>query len=365
MIHGHGGNIYAVAQQLGCRPDEIVDMSSNINPLGMPPGLESYLHDRLHCIGALPEPDAGTARQQMADLLDVPVRRIMAGNGTTHFIYGACPALDAQRVLIVGPTYADYADACRMHRVHVDHFLTNAGDGFAVDSGALGTSIRGHDLVFICNPNNPTGHLIPRHRLRRICEAHPATHFIIDESYLPFAMDGDAQTMVEGQLRNVSVLWSLSKIFGVPGLRAGFLIAHRETVSRFERFMQPWSLNAIAQVAVEYLGHHAAEVHEFISATRRFVRTEQRLFRDAIVSGSSMPVYPSSTSFLLMALPAGLDADRVCRGMAKQHILIRNCHNFEGLSDRYIRVALKDPAANRRATAGLLSLAGRPVVSGR
>ena len=358
MIHGHGGNIYAVAQQLGCRPEEIVDMSSNINPLGMPPGLEAHLHNHLHRIGALPEPDAAGARRLMAELLGVESHRIIAGNGTTHFIYAVCPALDAQRALIVGPTYSDYADACRMHRVSADHFLVRAEDAFEVDLELLDKSVGGYDVVFVCNPNNPTGHLIPCSRLKAVCDAHPETHFIIDESYLPFAADGEAQTMVFSQPKNVSVLWSVSKIFGVPGLRAGFLIARQETISRFERFMQPWSLNALAQAAVEFLGTGIAATRDFIVATRRFIEAERLKFRDAIVSGGPLVPYPSEASYLLMALPKGLDAHEACRRMAEQRILIRNCDNFHGLSDRYIRVALKDPEANRQAVSCLLDLVG-------
>ena len=364
MIHGHGGNIYAVAQQLGCRPEEIVDMSSNINPLGMPPGLEEYLHTHLHRIGALPEPDAAGAKRQMAELLGVARHRIMAGNGTTHFIYAACPALDVQKALIVGPTYSDYADACRMHRVPADHFLACTEDAFVVDLGLLDKTAGGYDVVFICNPNNPTGHLIPHLRLKALCEAHPETHFIIDESYLPFATDGDMHTMISSLPKNASVLWSVSKIFGVPGLRAGFLIAHQETISRFERFMQPWSLNALAQAAVEFLGTEITTVRDFIGTTRRFVKAEQRKFRDAIVSGGSLVPYPSEASYLLMALPKDLDAHEVYSRLAKRRILIRNCHNFHGLSDRYIRVALKGPEANRQAVSCLLELVGLSATSG-
>ncbi len=165
--------------------------------------------------------------------------------------------------------------------------------------------------------------------------------------------------MVSSQPKNVSVLWSVSKIFGVPGLRAGFLVAHQETISRFERFMQPWSLNALAQAAVEFLGAEMVAMKEFIATTRRFIRAEHRKFREAIVSSGSLVPYPTEASYLLMALPEGLDAHEVYRRMAEQRILIRNCHNFHGLSDQYIRVALKDPDVNRRAASCLLELVGR------
>jgi threonine-phosphate decarboxylase len=150
-------------------------------------------------------------------------------------------------------------------------------------------------------------------------------------------------------LDNVAVLWSLSKIFGLPGARAGFLIANEPVLSRFRSLMQPWSLNALAQAAVDFLGTHKKEVRSFIDETQHYLQGERREFSDAIASLPKLVCYPSKSSFLLLRLPPGLNAQMVCRAMAERRILIRNCHNFHGLSDRYIRVALKDRATNHLA----------------
>lgn len=359
MIQGHGGNIYAMARKLGCRTDEIIDMSSNINPLGMPPGLMDSLRERLNRAGALPEVDAAAAVDGMAALLGVDAGRVLAGNGTTQFIYTACPALDTRKALIVGPTYADYADACRMHYIEPDFFLADAGTRFDVDLERLGQWLDDADTVFICNPNNPTGRLIPHARLRRFCQAHSKVRFIIDESYLPFAPAEQSQSMTTCELENVSVLWSASKIFGMPGLRAGFLIANSDIVSRFQRFMQPWSLNSLAQAAVEFLVNDPAATMQFIEKTRGYLEKERQCFQDDLAAETSLDVYSSLTSYFLIRLPQGGDAGEVCGRMARQRILIRNCSNFHGLSDRFVRVALKDPEANRLAAERLAGIMPR------
>jgi threonine-phosphate decarboxylase len=356
MIQGHGGDIYKTAHSMGCLPEDVVDMSSNINPLGMPPGLLEFLRDRLDTVGVLPEADGRSAAKHMAGLLGVDESRVLAGNGTTHFIYSACPALAAQKVLIVGPTYADYADACRMYGIRPHYFLTRADSSFEVRLGLLDQALRGMDTVFICNPNNPTGQLIPCDGLLQICQAHPGTHFIIDESYLPFVPDGQSLSMSDCDLENVSVLWSVSKIFGLPGIRAGFVIAGEATIARFQRFMQPWSLNSLAQAAVVYLGSHRAAVTDFMDQTRCFLDGERRRFREALAGVAGLALFPSLTSYVLMALPAGWCAGDVCQFMAQKRILIRDCSNFHGLSDRFVRMALKDPDVNRLAVGCLVSL---------
>jgi len=115
MIIGHGGNIYQIASKLGCAPSEIIDMSSNLNPVGTMPGLINFLRDSLTEITTLPEADSAGAVTAFADRCSVDSELVIAGNGTTQFIYSIPIALGTKKALILGPTYADYADACKMH----------------------------------------------------------------------------------------------------------------------------------------------------------------------------------------------------------------------------------------------------------
>ncbi len=357
MIQGHGGNVFALAEQLGCHAEEIIDMSSNINPLGTMPGLIEHLATRLDRIRVLPEVDGRAAVQAIAALLDVAEERVLAGGGTTQFIYSACAALQSQRVLIIGPTYADYTDGCRVHNIEPEFFLAEPSTGFAPDLERLEAALAGVDTVFLCNPNNPTGQLIPHTALQALCRSHPTTRFIIDESYLPFAPAQANTSMSRCGLDNVIVLWSVSKIFGMPGLRAGFLVANPPVVDRFRRFMQPWCVNSLAQEAVCFLGAHKEAATAFIEQTRAYLLQEGRLFRERLQPGRLI-LYPSTTSYFLLGLPANRTAETVCRHLAEQRFLIRNCANFRGLGEGYIRVALKDVATNQAVAHHLLAAVG-------
>lgn len=349
MIQGHGGNIHALADRLGCRPAEIIDMSSNINPLGMVPGMLAHLERHLDHAGRLPEVDCRAMIRRMAVLLDLNPRRVLAGNGTTQFIYTACPALDARQVLIIGPTYADYADACRMHGIEPHYWLLKPQDRFAADLDRLDRAVEGFDLVFICNPNNPTGGLIPVEQLRDVCQNQPRTRFIIDESYLPFAPAKQSRSMAAYGLENVIVLWSASKIFGMPGLRAGFLIARGKTVSRFRHYAQPWSVNSLAQAAIDFLGRHKEDVADFVARTAQFLVRERGLFRQRLQAVEALTIYPSKTSYLLIRLPRHISAQALCKTLSRERLLIRGCGNFYGLSPWFVRVSLKRAALNQIA----------------
>jgi threonine-phosphate decarboxylase len=354
MIEGHGGNVFALAQKLGCQAEDITDMSSNINPLGSMPGLIEHITQQLHRIQSLPEVDGRAATRAIARLLDVAPERVLAGGGTTQFIYTACAALASKQVLIVGPTYADYTDGCRVHGIEPQYFITRPGDNFLPNLNELHQALAQVDTVFLCNPNNPTGQLIDHRTLRELCLAHPQVRFIIDESYLPFAPLAQAASMTTTELDNVIVLWSVSKIFGMPGLRAGFLVANQGVVDRFRQYMQPWCVNSLAQEAVLFLGDHLEEVQTFITRTRDYLSQEGALFQQRLAH-APLTIFPSLTSYYLLQLDTPHTATEVCTKIGEQRFLIRNCANFHGLDDQFIRIALKDAATNEQVCRHLLA----------
>ncbi|UCF95045.1 MAG: aminotransferase class I/II-fold pyridoxal phosphate-dependent enzyme, partial [Desulfobacterales bacterium] len=143
MLSGHGGNIYGLARQLGCAPADIIDMSSNLNPLGPLPGLLDFLREHITAITALPEVNAQTLTAQFAAAHGVAPACVLAGNGTTQFIYAIPRALGSRKALILGPTYADYADACRMHNLHHRFALAEESRDFRPDTPQIRKSLEG------------------------------------------------------------------------------------------------------------------------------------------------------------------------------------------------------------------------------
>lgn len=360
MIIGHGGNIFALAEKLGCLPGDIIDMSSNINPLGPMPGLMAYLKENLSDLERLPEADAGTLILKFSAQYGIGPERILAGGGTTQFIYALPMALDARQALILGPTYADYADACRMYNAACHWEIATEDTAFVPDLDSLAAKIPGMDLVFICNANNPTGQLIRGSVLESLCRAHPQTVFVIDESYLPFVPAAEDETMLNRLLPNVVVLHSMSKIYKIPGLRLGFLAGPEEIVEKLRRYQLPWSVNALAQTAAHYLFDETLATDEFVRKTRHYVRDEMQDFFESLKGLKPLEIYPSITTFLLIKLPAVLRAEQVCNIFSRKKILLRNCANFHGLSDRFIRISLKHTPLNRRVAKELQALFGDP-----
>ena len=356
MLDGHGGNIYEMARRHGCSIKEIVDMSSNINPLGPPPGLLDHLKSNMSITTRLPEVDSGAIVKRFAEYLDIDSDCILAGNGTTQFIYAVPQVLGIRRALVLGPTYSDYADACNLHHVSSCMAIAAESEAFRPDLSRLEEIIGSVDTVFLCNPNNPTGSLITAEELKRFCGHHPGIRFIIDESYLPFVSQGENQSMLNSGLDNVIVLLSISKIFAIPGLRIGFVVAPTNLIGKFKRYLLPWSVNSLAQAGVHYLTEHKNAISNFINKTRMFIKAQREEFDKAFRPITSIKLYPSATPFFLARLPKKISAGNAWSYLANDKILIRNCSNFSGLSDQFIRISLKTREANRMLAEKLAAL---------
>ncbi|MGB5984597.1 MAG: threonine-phosphate decarboxylase [Desulfobacterales bacterium] len=364
MIHGHGGNIFQAARNLGCRPEDILDMSSNFNPLGSAPGLMDQLHASLGTINNLPEVDAGHLAQCYARVHGCLPGQVLAGSGTTQFIYQLPRALGSRRAVICGPTYADYQDACVQQQAQVTFVMATAESDFQPDLHQVATAARQADLVFICNPNNPTGTLWRPGEIEDLARAHGDTWIVVDESYLPMALNGDRESLISkvpADLPNVIVLDSCSKIYRIPGLRIGFLKAAEAVIERVRTLAMPWSVNSLALAAGEYLVARHPELRGFIQTTRRFLEEQKRAITNGLARINGLKIFPSHASYLLLRLPEPRTSAEVCDKLLAQRILIRDCANFAGLSQRYVRVSLKDAQANQTFVARFREVLNVPV----
>jgi len=346
MIRGHGGNIYDLAQNIGCSPGEIIDMSSNTNPLGSAPGLLEYLKENLSAINVHPEVDSKTLLEAFASHHKIRADRVLAGNGTTQFIYTLPLALGTKKALILGPTYTDYGDACQMYKIDCEYMMAEEPDLFQPNIMDIRAYLVDIDTVFICNPNNPTGNLITKRDLLKLCEAYPGIRFLIDESYLPFTDEYDETTMIQAGLNNVMVLHSFSKSFRVPGLRLGFLIASPEIIEQFKRLYQPWCVNSVAQIAGRFLLEHVLVDDTFLKETQAYVAKEKYMLAERLKNTLALKLFPSMTSFVLIKIKERFDAVHLCSKMAKHRVLLRNCSNFKGISDQFVRITLKSSEIN-------------------
>lgn len=337
----HGGNIVAMARALGCEVKELIDMSSNLTPLNMVPGLREVLARRLEEIAFLPEAASETLRQVFARKFSLQEEEVLVGNGTTEFIFALPYSFAGSRAVLVNPTYSDYRLACRWAKVPATDFMLPPEQDFQLDLDRLACGFQGGELVFVCNPNNPTGSLTPTRVLYDFIVRHPATTFLVDESYLPFTRE---KSLLHYDLPpNLFVLFSSSKIYGIPGLRLGFLVAKAANLQAMSLQRKPWGVNRMAQIAGEYLLEQA---DSYVEEVRQFIESERPRFVERLQTMDNIRVIPGEANFILCCLTGKMLAPELREKMLDKRIMIRNCASFDGLDEHYFRMSLKDREAN-------------------
>jgi len=340
-MNKHGG-YYGVNSKM-------LDFSININPLGMPPRLKYDLIARMDDLGRYPEPTGYGQRVRLAQRLGVPEDMVILGNGAIDLIY-----LYAQSVgrgdspaLIVVPTFNEYRRALTMCGWDpVIEFEAGPRDDFRIDPDALMAVVNDQKprAVFICNPNNPTGMSYSPDYIRGLIEGcDPATHWFIDESFIDFSSKGSCLDMLMDKGYYLVLLRSMTKFFGVPGLRVGYAVAHPRIIMAMEAYQKPWSVNSLALQAMDSV----FEDGRFIRESRSYMLKERHRMYVALSKLRGIKVYPSSADFHLCRLASGTARD-LNDGLNVHGINIRTCEDFSGLDETYFRVAVKKKDDNDR-----------------
>lgn len=337
MLHGHGDDIYSYS-------DISINFSSNVYNHFDHSELYAYLASCLPSVTNYPEPTSASLERRIADRHGIQPSQVMATNGAIEAIYlianskpvplgqlgAACrikPLVD--RSLIISPTFSEYADACLQA-------------GIAVSASPKLDVINDIPLVWLCNPNNPTGTVIPHSQIREVIDANPHTVFIVDASYAHFT-DKQLLSVAEAVARpNVIMLHSMTKRFAVPGLRIGYVTAHSSLIQQLRCHQMPWSVNSIAQKAAMYLIEH----ENSYQIPLQQLLAERRRIAAALKATGYIDVHPSDTHILLCRLQHGSSAD-LKHQLAVQHgILIRDASNFHGLTTSHFRIAVQTTEEN-------------------
>ncbi len=352
-INEHGGNIHAAARLTGAAPEELLDFSANINPLGLPPAVPAAICAALAGVVHYPDAAAAALKTAIGRRYRVPTELITCGNGAAELLYILCHMRRPGRVLLAAPTFSEYERAARAAGAAIDRLPLAAGDGFALDPAAFAARLPAAGIAFLCNPNNPTGRLVPRPGIEEILAtaARRDTWVVVDESFLDFLPDAAGRTCrpLLGAYPNLVILQSLTKFYAIPGLRLGFLLAEPAIGALLDRGKDPWNVNTLAQAA----GVAALADDAYRAASIAAVAAAREEFARGLAALPGVAVFPACANFLLLRLPSGHTAPALRQAMLRAGILIRDCSNYPGLSADYIRLAVKLPDQNGRVLAAL------------
>lgn len=344
--YDHGGNIFTVARTLGVAPEQILDFSASINPLGMSPLVRKALICSLDHLVHYPDTSHRELKQALAKLHTLAPAHFTIANGSTELIYNLPAMLHGTKALIISPSFSEYVRALGQHHWEVQHFILSPEQNFAIDTDKLEHALEGGiDALYLCNPGNPNGTLYPQRVIEKVyslCLA-AGTFMILDEAFMDFCEESSAKRMIVHS-DNAIVLRSMTKFFGIPGLRLGYAISNATLAERLDSMGGPWSVNTLALAA----GTAALLDAEHNQQSLDVVRQERRALFEQLSQFPQLKLYPANANYLLVEIREGITSRELKERLLPQRILIRDCASFMGLSNRFFRVAVRSGEDNKR-----------------
>ena len=348
----HGGIKPAELRALGLTPDEVLDFSASISPLGPPAGVWDALNNV--DLAAYPDPSCLKLREALSRHLSgprrvtLPVERILVGNGSTEIIHLLARAwLSPPRpgtgntAFLLTPTYGEYEGACRLAGAGTSCQDGLERPGFRWDLALAARHIARErpSLVFVCNPNNPTGVFLQRPEVEVLADATSGAGglLVLDEAYLSF-VENPWDSLALLDRGDVILLRSMTKDYALTGLRLGFCLASDEVTGRLVAFQPDWSVNGMAQaagLAVLADGGYLPRACQAVAQAKEYLT--------AGLTGLGFTVPPSAANFLLVQVG---DAASWRDRLAHRGLFVRDCASF-GLP-QYVRIGIRPLADCRR-----------------
>lgn len=334
--HTHGGDVY--------RNKNVIDFSANCNPFGTPKSVKEAAVQAMEEVFHYPDTDCQELREAIGVYEEVRPEWIICGNGAADLIYRLVLGTKPKQAVLFAPTFAEYEQALEIVNCEVKHYELKEENGFCVEETLLDWITEKTDIVFLCNPNNPTGQTIDRDMLIKILDRCKKQNIVVilDECFLEFLDEPNRYEMsdLRGEYPNLLIIKAFTKIFSMPGLRLGYAISsNQDILEEMSWKLQQWNVSVPAQMA----GVAALEKpKEYIRQTREYVSGQREYMRN-IMKMMGYVVFASKANYLFFKGRPGLEKEALEAGF-----LIRDCQNYEGLSEGFYRIAVRTKEENER-----------------
>ncbi|MCR5559472.1 MAG: threonine-phosphate decarboxylase CobD [Schwartzia sp.] len=347
----HGGNVYCEgAPEGGWR-----DFSANINPLGLASSVRTAVADSIDDIIHYPDPSGKALKEALSDFYGVPADYFVLGNGAAELFYVLFHTEHPKKVLLPIPSFSEYERAALAAGADVVYHTLKEEEDFVLSVDSV--ELEGIDCILLGNPNNPTGNMLKSAELEKLIKKAGLTGTIVavDESFLDFREDEDAYSVrsLTAKYDNLIILRSLTKFYALPGLRLGFAVTNPNRAEKMDMGKDPWNVNLPAQRA----GVAALKDTEYQKKSQKLVAEECARFAGELRTISGFKVFEPTVNFILIHLGEEWESSAAfCARMREKGFLLRDCSNYPGLDNMFVRVAVKTKEENEELLAALRSL---------
>jgi threonine-phosphate decarboxylase len=347
----HGGDVWGFSRKFNIPIENVLDFSGPINFLGPSPKAVEAVQEFAKLIRFYPDPNPIDLRQEIASYVGqgVAAENIILGNGSIELIYMITEVFQPGfKAVIPVPSFTEYEKA--VLRVGGDVIFVQLPFNFALDTETVKKAITDDTkIAYICNPHSPSGTLYNRDTLLDLTEYCQKKDIIVsvDENYIEFAPKGEEATLAAyaKKYENLFVIRSVTKFYGMPGIRFGYAIAAESLIDKLQTVRQPWSINSLAGCATL----SAFKDTEFIQNTKTTIQREKAILAKNIMEIGGLHAFPSETNFLLVKLTTPkITSTELRELLGKEGLLIRDCSTFVGLDNTYFRLTVRSAEDNRK-----------------
>lgn len=357
----HGADVDIVRRKYN-KEDEIIDFSSNINPF-LPKGIKDVVVSDFEKIRSYPDIDYIKLRKVMADYLNkegdrdlFDFRNIAVGNGASELIY-LLIASSRGRVGIFSPTFSEYRKGAKTFGKYFEEIpfdrLDEKRDKIDEDK-SLDKLLCRFETIIICNPNNPDGRLRDLKFLFDYC-LKKDKKLIVDETFIEFCEDFKKYSAIFYNCKNVYVIRAVTKFFGVPGIRLGYLISDKKNIEEINDIKEPWTVNCFA----DSIGRKIFLDKDFGDFSRSYFSIERRFIKKNIDMIDDLEIFDSDSAFFLIKIKNEISSNELKERLIKEfNILIRDAKDYFELNEKYFRIAVKTRKENERLIFALRKVFG-------
>lgn len=340
----HGGNLDELSRTYKLNKENLIDFSANINPLGVNIKVKEAIINALNEIERYPDITYYNLKLAISEFEKVNYNKLILGNGAAEVIFNLVRSIKPKKVLIPAPTFGEYEEAVLSINSSIEYYYLKEDNNWIIDEDIINHINEDIDMVFICNPNNPTGILTDKEVIINIAKKALSTNTIlaIDESFLDFIRDGENYSVINllKEYNNIFIIKSMTKLFAIPGIRIGYgMCENKEIIKNMELVSVPWNINILAEKATL----EAIKDKEYINRTISYIQKEKNYLYKELNKFNDIKVFNPSVNFIMFKIINNINLKLE---LMKENIIIRSCNNYIGLDDSYYRVAVRTREEN-------------------
>ncbi len=334
-MHQHGGDIYNHKDKL--------DFSSNVNMLGTPQEVIRAACEGVTFSYRYPDTQCVELREAISKVEHIPMEQIIIGNGAADLIFSLVLSRKPRKALVPIPSFYEYEQALHTIECEIVYHRMKEDNEFLLQEDFIQAMTKDVDIIFLCNPNNPTGNLIQRDFMKEIllkCEEYDIL-LVVDECFMDFVHEGRDYTIKEQckKSKHLFILKAFTKLYAMPGLRLGYgLSGNMELIHKMKEVSQPWNVSIPAQMA----GIAALKEVEYVKHSLQLLKVERSYLIEELIKLNFI-IYGSKANYIFF-----YSEQKLYEKCLKRGFLIRDCSNYKGLEAGYYRIVVKTHKENKQ-----------------